>query len=153
MARGEGGAAAWPRRIGESRFAVLTHGVFDNPPASGLRDFRVRRGARVTFVVHPLQAEHGELHHVVEYGGGRELRRRSYRLPPRPPLTYATDALLPLRLPAVDGWFGFNNLLAARGLLARRAGRARRVVYWAVDFVPDRFGPGTRLTRAYDRLD
>ena len=34
---------------------------------------------------------------------------------------------------------------------ARRAEPAK-VFYWAVDFVPNRFGPGI-LTRAYDRLD
>ena len=153
MARRGGNADRWPRRIRESAFAVLTHGVFDNPPASGLRDFLVQRGARVTFVVHPLQAEHGDVHHVVEYADGRELRRRSHRLAPRPPLTFATDLLTPVWPAAVDGWFGFNNLLAARGIAARRLGRADRVVYWAVDFVPDRFGEGSRLSRAYDRLD
>lgn len=28
-----------------------------------------------------------------------------------------------------------------------------RVVFWAVDLVPDRFGPGSRMTAVYDRLD
>ena len=46
----------------------------------------------------------------------------------------------------------FNNLLAFRGLVENRLKRAERVVYWAVDFVPDRFGDGA-LTRAYDALD
>jgi glycosyltransferase involved in cell wall biosynthesis len=31
--------------------------------------------------------------------------------------------------------------------------RAGKVVLWSVDFVPDRFGAGTPLTRLYDRLD
>ena len=49
----------------------------------------------------------------------------------------------------MDGWFGFNSLACARGL----AGRAEtHVVYWCVDFVPDRFGTGF-ATRVYDRLD
>lgn len=39
------------------------------------------------------------------------------------------------------------------GIAARARGRAGAVVYWAVDFVPDRFGAGSPLTRAYDRLD
>ena len=34
-----------------------------------------------------------------------------------------------------------------------RAGRAKQVVYWAVDFVPDRFGARSLMTRAYDALD
>jgi glycosyltransferase involved in cell wall biosynthesis len=31
--------------------------------------------------------------------------------------------------------------------------RAETVAYWAVDFVPDRFGPGTLATRIYDAVD
>jgi glycosyltransferase involved in cell wall biosynthesis len=58
--------------------------------------------------------------------------------------------LLPTR---VDAWFGFNPLACARGLAARRTGRARRVVLWSVDFAPDRFGRGTLPTRIYDRVD
>jgi glycosyltransferase involved in cell wall biosynthesis len=53
----------------------------------------------------------------------------------------------------VDVWFGFNPLACARGLVARRLGRARAVYLWSVDFVPDRFGRGSVLTRIYDRVD
>jgi hypothetical protein len=74
-------------------------------------------------------------------------------VPLRPPFSYAADPFVPLWPPRVDAWFGFNPLACARGLVARRLGRARRVVLWSVDFVPDRFGPGTPATRIYDRLD
>lgn len=151
--RGGRRIAPWPRRIEAARFAILAHGAADSPPASGLRDHLVRRGARVTTITHPLMPEDGDRHDVVTYAGGRRVRRRSARLPGRPPYTYALDALVPPWPPAVDGWFAYNNLLAARGIAARALGRADRVVYWAVDFVPDRFGPGTLMTRAYDRLD
>jgi glycosyltransferase involved in cell wall biosynthesis len=53
----------------------------------------------------------------------------------------------------VDAWFGFNPLACARGLVQRRLRRAGKVVLWSVDFVPDRFGSGTLLTRLYDRVD
>lgn len=46
----------------------------------------------------------------------------------------------------------FNCLHAARALISRQH-PAQHVVYYAVDFVPDRFGPGTALTRIYDALD
>ena len=42
--------------------------------------------------------------------------------------------------------------MAARGLAQRSLGRVDKVVYWAVDFVPDRFGRGL-MTKVYDRLD
>ncbi len=75
------------------------------------------------------------------------------RLPLGPPLSFLADPLVPPAPPAVDVWFGFNPLACGRGLVARRQGRAGRVVLWSVDFVPDRFGPGTAPTRIYDRLD
>jgi glycosyltransferase involved in cell wall biosynthesis len=75
------------------------------------------------------------------------------RLPLNAPLSYVVDPFVPLVPPKVDVWFGFNPLTCARGLVARRQGRARRVILWSVDFVPDRFGPGTLPTRIYDRLD
>lgn len=142
-----------PRRIGDASFAILAHGAADSPPASGLRDFLLRRGAELTTVIHPLGPEHGNVHEIVRYGrDGRGVRRR-LRIPSRPPYTFPLDVLVPPWPPRVDGWFAYNNLLAARGVAARRVGRAGTVVYYAVDFVPDRFGAGTTMTRAYDRLD
>lgn len=132
---------------------MLLNGAMESPPASGLLEYLVKNGAGVVAVAHPLTAEEGNRHEIVSYEPGHEPRRRVLRLPSWPPYTYPLDALVPVRTPRVDGWFAFNNLLCARGLLERRRGRARRVVYWAVDFVPDRFGAQSVMTRAYDALD
>jgi glycosyltransferase involved in cell wall biosynthesis len=80
------------------------------------------------------------------------VREHSVSSPLRPPLGFALDPFIPLRIPEVNTWFGFNSLACARGLVARGLGRAGSVVYWCVDFVPDRFGQGA-MTRAYDTLD
>ncbi len=92
-------------------------------------------------------------HTVTTYVRGEEVNRRSVRLPSRPPITFPIDLLVPLRIPRADAWFGFNNLCCARGFVERRRGRVDKVIYWAVDFVPDRFGAGSPLTRAYDASD
>jgi glycosyltransferase involved in cell wall biosynthesis len=140
--------------VQDSRFTVLANGTPDSPPASGLVDYLLAHPARaVTSVFHPLTREDGNRHLTTFYEHDRRRREQVLRLPTRPPLTYPIDALIPPRLPRSDGWFAFNNLLCARGLLERRLGRTGRVVYWAVDFVPDRFGTGSPLTRAYDALD
>jgi glycosyltransferase involved in cell wall biosynthesis len=140
--------------IPESTFIVLTHGTTVLPPASGLLDYLIARGARqVTVVTHPLTTEEDDRHQIITYLPEQPPRRRTFRLPAGPPYSYPLDALLPLRAPRVDGWFAFNNLLGARGLLERRLGRAKTVVYWAVDFTPDRFGAGSAMTRAYDAVD
>jgi glycosyltransferase involved in cell wall biosynthesis len=140
-----------PREIAGASFAIVANGFADGP-AQALRDYLAHRAARVIAVFHPLSREQGTSHAVSEYAGGAPLRERSIRVPLRPPLSFAADPFVPLRLPPVDVWFGFNPLACARGLVARRLGRAKRVVLWSVDFVPDRFG-GTPLTRLYDSLD
>ena len=133
-------------------FAIVANGFADGP-AQALRDYLVARGARVTAVSHPLTPEDGGRHVVATYAGGSLVSRRSVSLPLRPPGSFLLDPVVPLHPPRVDVWFGFNPLACARGLLARSVRRARRVVLWSVDFVPDRFGPGALQTRVYDRLD
>jgi glycosyltransferase involved in cell wall biosynthesis len=132
--------------------AIVANG-FAEGPAEALRDYLVAHRGDVIAVSHPLTREHGSRHVVTRYAGGRSIESREIDLHVRPPASYALDSFVPLRLPKVDTWFGFNPLACVRGLAARRLGRARRVVLWSVDFVPDRFGAGTPATRLYDRLD
>ena len=132
--------------------AIVANG-FAEGPAEALRDYLLGRGADLVTVFHPLTREHGGRHAVSRYRGGELVSRRELDLRVRPPASYVLDPLVPLLPPRVDTWFGFNPLACARGLLLRRARRARRVVLWSVDFVPDRFGAGTVPTRIYDRLD
>ncbi len=133
------------------RVAIVSNGFADGP-AQALRDFLVDGGASVTTVFHPLVPEGGRRHEIAVYEGGRQRAERRIALPLRPPVSFLLDPIVPLRMPAVDLWFGFNCLCAARGLVARRLRRATKVVYWCVDFVPDRFGRSP-LTRVYDGLD
>jgi glycosyltransferase involved in cell wall biosynthesis len=139
--------------VAESSFAVLANGSPGSPPASGLIEYLERHGGKVTVIHHPLTPEQGGRHTIVQTDGRGRGRKRVVSLPSRPPLTYPLDLVVPPRLPAVDGWFAFNNLLCARGLARRARGQVSTVIYWAVDFVPDRFGVGSPLTRVYDALD
>jgi glycosyltransferase involved in cell wall biosynthesis len=132
--------------------AIVSNGFADGP-AQALRDYLVARDVRVVTIFHPLTPEQGTRHRITVYDRGAQTRERSVRLPLRPPASFALDPFVPLLPPQVDTWFGFNPLACARGLLARGQHRARQVVLWSVDFVPDRFGSGTFPTRVYDRLD
>jgi glycosyltransferase involved in cell wall biosynthesis len=133
-------------------FAIAANGFADGP-AQALRQYLVDRGFGVFVIGHPLSAEEGKSHVVEAYANGSLVSTRSMRTPLRPPHSFLLDPFIPLRLPRVEAWFGFNPLACARGLLARRQGRTRVTVLWSVDFVPDRFGRGTLGTRLYDRLD
>jgi glycosyltransferase involved in cell wall biosynthesis len=132
--------------------AIVANG-FAEGPAQALRDYLLAREAGVLTIFHPLTPEQGTQHVVTTYEGGRQVAERVVDSRVRPPRSYVVDPLVPLLPPRVDNWFGFNPLAAARGLVAHGLGRARRVVLWSVDFVPDRFGAGTLATRLYDRLD
>jgi glycosyltransferase involved in cell wall biosynthesis len=132
--------------------AIIANG-FAEGPAEALRDYLVANGSDVIAVSHPLTPEHGTRHLVTRYVAGRPVESRQIDLRIRPPASYALDSFVPLRLPNVDVWFAFNPLACCRGLVERRLGKARRVVLWSVDFVPDRFGRRTLLTTLYDRLD
>jgi glycosyltransferase involved in cell wall biosynthesis len=137
--------------LSDASVAIVANGFADGP-AQALRDYLVARRATVVAVFHPLSPEQPTRHVVEEFAAGARTRSRSISVPLRPPLSFAVDPLVPLKLPAVDLWFGFNPLAAGRGLVARRLGRARRVVLWSVDFAPQRFGRSP-LTQVYDRLD
>jgi glycosyltransferase involved in cell wall biosynthesis len=140
------------RPLAGARFAIEVHGVPTGPPAVGLKEHLARSGAHVRCLYHPLGPEEGGQHVFEEYRDGHH-RRRTVRLPSKPPFTYPFDPLVPFGRAPVDVWFGFDNISTARGLSRRARGRAGQVVHWAVDFVPDRFGAGSPLTRAYDALD
>lgn len=132
--------------------AIVSNGFADGP-AQALRDYLVARDVRVVTIFHPLTPEQGTRHRITVYDNGAQVKEKSVRLPLKPPASFALDPFVPLLPPHVDAWFGFNPLACARGLVARRQRRARQVVLWSVDFVPDRFGRGTLPTRVYDRLD
>lgn len=101
---------------------------------------------------HPLGAEQEGRHEYWVISGSTG-RRRTMRLLSKPPFTFPFDLLVPPVLPRADAWVAMNNLQALQALGHRAAGRVGRVAYYAIDFVPDRFGAGSALTRAYDALD
>jgi glycosyltransferase involved in cell wall biosynthesis len=139
-------------RVKDTSFALVANGFADGP-AQAMRDYLVKhRAHRLVAVNHPLSREEGSRHVLAEWVDGEQVRNRTLRLPSRPPFSYPLDLLAPPVLPPVDVWFGFNPLNVLHGIAARRIGRARRVVYWGVDFVETRFGHNP-LTGVYERVE
>jgi glycosyltransferase involved in cell wall biosynthesis len=140
------------RRLRDSRFVIASNG-FAEGPAPALRDYLVeKRAGTVTTITHPLLPDDGSDHVVTRWHAGVQVGSRTVKLPSLPPWTYPLDLLVPPWPPAADAWFGFNATACLRGLVARRTGRAHRVVYWCVDYVDERFGTGF-LTQVYEWLD
>lgn len=138
--------------IKDSTFTIVANGFADGP-SQALRDYlNSHKAKRVITVSHPLVPEGDNHHIIIEYSKGKQVNKKSIKLPNKPPYTYAFDSFVPLKLPKDDVWFGFNNLACQRGLLRRKIGRTKKVVYWAVDFFPDRFGQSP-ATKAYNFFD
>ncbi len=136
-------------RIDESTFTIVSNGHVDGP-AQAFRDHLVaREAASVRTIFHPLLPDEGGLHEVTVWERGERRSVCRMRLPSRPPLTYPLDLLVPAQIPRAHAWFGFNALACLSGLLPRRADT---VVYWCVDYVEERFGPGL-LTRGFNAVD
>jgi len=138
-------------KISNSTFIISTNGYADGP-AQALRDYLIQQKAqRVTVVTHPLVAE-SQGRHIVDTYTSKGKTTKTYKAPNKPPFTYPLDFVIPVRLPIADVWFGFNNLAALRGLQQKRKHKINKVVYWAVDFVPKRFGDSA-ATKVYDKVD
>ena len=134
------------------RFVIDASGYAEGP-SQALREFLLRHGAAsVVELTHPLVAEGPGRHQVICWSQAGVESKRVRTLPNRPPLTFALDPFVPMRLPRAEAWFGFNCLATVQGQAHRKLGRVDRVIHWSVDFVPSRFGPGL-LTRAYEALD
>lgn len=139
------------QKITRSTFIIVSNGFADGP-SQALRDYLIEHDANeVITVSHPLVAEGAAKHEIVRYKSGK-IDKKEIKLPNKPPYTFALDPFVPMHLPYATAWFGFNNLVAYRGLIRKRKNRTEKVFYWAVDFVPQRFGNGI-LTKIYDRLD
>ncbi len=139
-------------KISEATFTIIANGFADGP-AQPLRDYLLEHKAKKLIMVnHPLVAEGSNKHIVAIYVKGKLKSHKKYKLPNKPPYTFAFDPLVPLKLPKSDAWFGFNNLATLRGLRHKKHGKAQKVYYWAVDFVPNRFGNNI-LTKIYNKVD
>jgi len=132
-------------------FSIISNGYADGP-SQALRDYLNSRKKRMTMVIHPLIGGARYTHTVTSYKNGKLIDEKRIPLYNNPPLTYIFDPFVPFRMQKDTVWFGFNNLACLRGLARRRFNRSQKIVYWAVDFVPNRFGPGL-ATKIYDAVD
>lgn len=139
-------------RVGGGSFVVVASGYADGPAQPLVRFLNEHGARRVTLVMHPLMAEEPSEHRLDQFVEGVVRRRRTRRMPNRPPWTFVFDPIVPVHLPRADAWIGFNCLVTAQGLVRRRVGLVRHVVHWNIDFVPNRFGSHL-TTKAYEWLD
>lgn len=129
---------------------LVSSGYTDGPAQAVFRWLKIQQ-RNAHLIVHPLVQE-TDLGHVCRSSLNGHESTTVRRRPHRPPLSYLLDLTAPFLPPRCDLWIGFNCIATFQGLLMKRLGRARRVVHWNVDFVPQRFG-NTFLNFVYEHLD
>jgi glycosyltransferase involved in cell wall biosynthesis len=125
--------------------AIATH-VYGTGPADALERFARERAQRVMFIGHSFSYAEDVASRLRIWEDGRVVRARTvpwHRRVPEP-VSWAKDFALTVAWGLasrrrIDVFVGVDSLNAAAGLLLRRLGKARRVVFWTIDYVPERF--------------
>ncbi len=123
--------------------AIVTHEHLPGAPHV-LRDFLHKRGVgKVTFISHPLlnRSTSSYAQYFVAGKLKREVQvRRSWALPL---ISYPIDTLLTIswlwKADYLDWYIGVGPLNAIVGVLLKRLGKVKNVVFYSIDFVPRRF--------------
>ncbi len=146
--------------LSKQTVAVVTHAY--TPPggmAQELVEYLNSHAARVCFIVHPFPAARMPLHSTLQvFEQGRLIQE--WRTPsPRGPSVcfYILDILFTFYLiwrsrVRVDLFIGLDNLNAFAGLVLRRMGLVQSVVFYVIDYVPQRF-ENRRLNELYHWID
>ncbi len=130
-----------------SRVAIVMHAY---APPNGLvlelTEYLNRHGARVLFVVHPFptaRMPRCSTLKIIEQG--RTTQELNTFAPRGPGLIFhILDILFTLYLlwrarAKIDLFIGLDNLNALAGILAKRLGLVKSVVFYVIDYVPQRF--------------
>ncbi len=131
-----------------SHVAIAFHAY--TPPggqAVDLLDYLRPRAARVSFIVHPFPSARMPLNSILQvYERGACTREFKTPAPKGPDaLFYLLDIVFTLYLvlrarERIDLFIGLDNLNAFSGLVLKRLGLVKTVVFYVIDYVPQRFG-------------
>jgi glycosyltransferase involved in cell wall biosynthesis len=145
-------------QLGDKTVAIATH-VFGSGPADALEEYARERAERVIVVRHAFSYARKVDSIARRWERGRLVDSRRIRWHARVPgpITWTKDLVLDVlwggrTSGAIDVFVGIDPLNAAAGLALRRAGKARRVVFWTIDYVPERF-ESRLLNGIYHRFD
>lgn len=138
--------------------AVATH-VYGTGPADAVEEYARTPARRLLVIGHAFgyAADVRSFRRLWENGRLTGEQRLGWHRRVPGPLTWAKDFVLSvwwgMRVRGtIDVFVGVDGLNAAAGLVLRRVGKAARVVFWTIDYVPERF-PSRVLNRVYHWFD
>ena len=147
----------------DKRIAIVTHRtIMPVIPGNDLKRFLLKSGVnKLIYITHPLLLlkESYKLSSELEFYEKSRIKinskARHFMLPES--ISYIKDFIYTLiwvfkSNKTYDIYFGMNNLNAFAGLILKKLGRVKKVVYYTIDLFPQRF-PNKLINWVYHRLD
>lgn len=146
----------------DKSFAISCHEIFDVGPAQDLRDFLLDKKTRnLLYIAHPLLTEKETYENRSKfsiYKKGKIIKRHEafhWALPE--PLLYIKDFIYTLlwvysQRYSFDLFTGVDPLNALAGLILRKFGKVKKVIYYSIDYFPRRF-TNPLMNRIYYLID
>jgi glycosyltransferase involved in cell wall biosynthesis len=136
-------------KLDDKSFVIVCHDIVYGPPHS-LRDYLLKNNAdQVFFIGHPNMAvlnNQIKNSYAVLYHKGIERRSFKSNIEKLPEiLSYIKDSFITFFWVLfkvrgkIDLFVGAGNLNAFVGLILKSFGKVRKVVYYVIDYIPDRF--------------
>lgn len=143
--------------ISNKHVVIATHYLVYGAPQA-LRDyFLLKKIKRLLFIAHPLKVDNtNSYREVIEEG--RVVQKKESRIRTYISIfNYFIESFLTVfwvfqEKNTVDIFFGVDPLNAAVGILLKKLGKVKKVTYYTIDFVPNRFG-NQLLNNMYQGID
>lgn len=140
-----------------SSFLIVTH-VYATGPAFKLEEYLQKKAKYLIFIGHPFSYTKDTRSFLRIYNNGKLVKENKFIKWKGPEITfYFKDIFLTLWWvlkfsSKIDYFMGVDNLNAFSGFVLRLTGKVKHVVFYTIDYVPNRFENKT-LNSIYHYLD
>jgi len=131
-------------KISDKKIVIVTHYLVYGAPQA-LREYLMTQGVgKLIFIAHPLQAD-GVKSYIEIIKNGAVLNKNDSKFRTKTSLlNYFLEFFLTFKWffsqkGKFDLWVGVDSLNAFSGIVFRKLGKVGKVIYYTIDYVPDRF--------------
>ena len=140
--------------------AIVTHEATTGP-AHDLRDFLIKRFEELLFVAHPLlfiPLNYQKSSYWQLYRSGEKIKEgRAFHWVSTEVVLYLKDVCYSIfwtitKIGKTEIFIGVNNMNAAVGIILKKMGLTKKVIFYCIDYVPIRFSLPL-INNIYHRID
>lgn len=145
--------------ISDKKIIIVTHSFSTGPPQE-LKRFLVEKARKLLYISHPFSYCKDVRSSMTFYENGTMVKE-TYAFSLKGPdlLFYIKDVILTILFTLRTGtkydiYIGADNLNAFTGLILRKMGRVKKVIFYTIDYVPKRFenNLSNKIYHLIDRL-